>query len=110
MTDPADIECIERELRDEAEASHFVTCDSDELRALLDELSRLREVERKLRAALEPFVDIAEIEDEVGREDPEDDRIWVVQAHGCQLAELSVEDFKAAARAFTERTRGEGEP
>jgi hypothetical protein len=50
--------------------------------------------------ALEPFAYIADVEDQVGRDDPEDDRIWVVQAHGCQLDELTIGDFRAARDAL----------
>lgn len=51
------------------------------------------------RKALEPFAQIADVEDEVGRE-YEDDRVWVVQAYGCQIGDLTVEDFRAARRAY----------
>jgi hypothetical protein len=54
-------------------------------------------LEKALAEALEPFAAIAELEDDAGRDDPEDDRIWVVQAFGCQLAELTIEDFRRAA-------------
>lgn len=51
--------------------------------------------------ALEPFADIADTEDEVGRDSPDDDRVWVVQAHGCRLGDLTVEHFRAARRVLT---------
>lgn len=56
--------------------------------------------EAELVKALEPFADIADIEDEVGRDDPDDDRVWVSQAYGCQLAELTIEEFRAARAAI----------
>lgn len=83
------------------------------VRELEEELAQLRVVanynreqaekaERALaeaRKALEPFAQIADVEDEVGRE-YEDDRVWVVQAYGCQIGDLTVEDFRAARRAY----------
>jgi len=53
-------------------------------------------VKVKAREVLEPFADIATTDEEVGRCDPDDDRILVVQAHGCQLAELSAEALRRA--------------
>jgi len=54
--------------------------------AQAEEIARLRE-------ALEPFRDIADIDDDTGRDDASDDRILVVQAYGCQLDELTKADF-----------------
>lgn len=56
---------------------------------------------RALRAALEPFAEVADINEECGREHPDDDRIWIVQAYGCQLAELSDGDFCRARDVLT---------
>lgn len=57
-------------------------------------------VREKLVEALEPFATAADTEDEVGREYPDDDRIWLVQAYGCQLADLTVSDLHRAREAF----------
>lgn len=64
--------------------------------ALAEKDARIAELE----AALKPFAQVADVEDEVGRDDPGDDRIWVVQAYGCQLADLTVEDFRRARAAL----------
>jgi hypothetical protein len=55
----------------------------------------------KLTEALEPFAAITDIEEEVGRDDPDDDRILIVQAHGCLLTELEIEDFRRARAALS---------
>lgn len=54
--------------------------------------ARLKEAER----VIAPFAEVADIEDSVGRDDPDDDRIQIVQAYGCMLSEMTVEDFRAA--------------
>lgn len=54
----------------------------------------------KMAAALEPFAFIADTEDEIGRDDPDDDRIWVTQAHGCQIGELTISHFHDAREAM----------
>ena len=70
------------------------------------EILRLRERLAEAEKVMEPFAGVADTEDEVGRNDPEDDRVWVVQAYGCQLADLTVEDFRAARRWMEGRENG----
>jgi hypothetical protein len=62
--------------------------------ALATIAKRLEEAE----AAIRPFADVADTEDEVGRDDPDDDRVFIVQAYGCQLADMTSEHFRAARR------------
>jgi hypothetical protein len=67
-----------------------------------DEHERAERAEAQLteaNKALEPFAQIADAEDEIGREDPDDDRVWIEQANGYRIGGLSVEDFRAARRA-----------
>lgn len=86
---------FERQIHDdnEANARFVAAANPATILALLD---RIESAER----ALEPFVVVADAEDEAGRDDPDDDRIWVVQAYGCQLADFTIEDFRAARAHF----------
>jgi hypothetical protein len=84
-------------------ADWVARCSPSGISALLDALSEAtRQRDEALaalkgaREALEPFSEVAETEEEVGRDDPDDDRILIVQTHGCQLAELTVEHFRRA--------------
>jgi hypothetical protein len=72
-----------------------------------EEAERLRALVEEAKRVLEPFSDAATTDEEVGRCDPEDDRILIVQAHGCQLAELSADHFRAA-RSLRDRLGVEG--
>lgn len=85
-------------------AIHVATeTEAHELASTLRALSvRNGELER----ALEPFAAIADTEDEVGRDDPDDDRIWVVQAHGCQIGDLTIEDLARARSALSKGGNG----
>jgi len=68
---------------------------------MLSDKDRIEQLEREnaeMREALKLFAQVADVEDEVGRDDPDDDRIWIVQAYGCHLADLTVEDFRRARR------------
>lgn len=65
-------------------------------RAILADRAAQAERMARLEEALKPFAYVADVEDEAGRDDPDDDRIWVVQAHGCQLAEFTIDDFRRA--------------
>lgn len=73
----------------------------DLLKLEQDRAERAEAALAEARKALEPFAGIADTEDAVGRDDPDDDRVWVVQAHGCQIGDLTIEDFRAARRALT---------
>lgn len=86
---------IEEALRDERQLSKDAALASH-TSALAERDARIAELE----AALEPFAQVADVEDEVGRDDPGDDRVLVVQAYGCQLADLTVEDFRRARAAL----------
>lgn len=61
-----------------------------------------------LENVLEPFAGIAETIDDVARADEDDDRIWVVQAYGCRLAELTEDDFRKAAAFLQSNRQGRG--
>ena len=74
---------------------------SDLLTAAVDDYNGALARVRELEGALKPFEDIADTDEEVGRCDPEDGRVLIVQAHGCQLAELDIEDFRAVRTILT---------
>jgi hypothetical protein len=69
---------------------------------MLDRIAALEARLAKAVEALEPFAGIADTLDEVGRTYEDDDRVNVVQAAGCQLAELTEDHFRRARAAIQE--------
>lgn len=69
------------------------------------ELARLRAARDEALEVVKPLVDAADANDEAGHDDPDEDRIWIVQAYGCQIADLTIADLRAARR-FYEKHRG----
>jgi len=72
-----------------------------------DEIARLRAENEALREALKPFAGVADTLDEVGRAYEDDDRVNIVQAYGCLLAEMTEGDFRRARLALQEGSRHE---
>lgn len=78
-----------------------------ELQKALDDATTLSAENEKLRAkvadlegALQPFAYALETHEEVGRPYADDDRINIVQAYGCLLAELDESHFYQARQAL----------
>lgn len=63
-----------------------------------DEITRLNALIEEAREVVEPFANVAETIEDIAQIDEDDDRIWIVQAYGCRLAELTEEHFHAASR------------
>jgi len=72
-----------------------------------DAIARLRAENEALREALEPFAAVADTVDETGRTYEDDDRINIVQAFGCLLAEVTEDEFRRARQALQEGSRHE---
>jgi hypothetical protein len=73
-----------------------------------DAIARLRAENEALREALGPFAGVADTLDEVGRAYEDDDRVNIVQAYGCLLAEMTEDEFRRARQALQEGSRHEG--
>lgn len=81
-------------------ASDTVSLNGNAVRRAAAELTRLSAENERMREALEPFADIADTIEAVGRMDEDDDRVRVVQVHGCQLAELDESHFLRARNSL----------
>lgn len=91
---------------DEEVNAKFVRISDNLAKAAIARAERAERLLAEAKMALEPFADIADTEEEVGREDQEDERVLIVQAGGCQIGALDVSHFRAA-RAIVNKEGGE---
>lgn len=96
-------EYYSRDKGDREIAYDALSCYRTYLPALLDRVEAGERRIAEMEEALQPFADIVDTIDEVGRADETDDRVNVVQAYGCLLAELTEDHFRAAAAALQQK-------
>lgn len=64
----------------------------------LDRLEALEAWKAEAMEALRLLADAADANDDAGQDDPDEDRIWIVQAYGCRIADITIDELRAARR------------